>query len=134
MPGTPLDYPSGRHVKQVFDFAARHKDLLYGARQEPVAGILVGSQTIDWFEGRLFVNDAYKNCYHGAFQILKELCYASEPFLDYRLDAETIRQDRRPQAQEAILRTTAAISWKRLSSKSPACSQRTTPRPSMSAR
>ena len=87
MPGDPLDYPAGRHVKEVFDFASKHKDLLFGARQEPVAGILVGSQTIDWFEGRLFVSDAYKNCYHGAFQVLKELCYACEPFLDYRLTA-----------------------------------------------
>jgi hypothetical protein len=89
MPGGPLEYASGRHVKEVFEFAAKHKDLLFAARQEPVAGLLVGSQTIDWFEGRLFVGDAYKNCYHGAFQILKELCYACEPFLDYRLDAET---------------------------------------------
>jgi hypothetical protein len=94
MPRDPLEYPSGRHVREVFDFAAKHKDLLFGARQEPVAGILVGSQTIDWFEGRLFVGDAYKNCYHGAFQLLKELCYACEPFLDYRMNAETLSRYR----------------------------------------
>jgi hypothetical protein len=81
-------------VKQVFDFAAKHKDLFFGARQEFIAGILVGSQTIDWFEGRLFVSEAYKNCYHGGFQLLKELCYACEPFLDYRLDAETVQRYR----------------------------------------
>ncbi len=94
MPDDPVRYPAGKYVREVFDFAAKHREILFNARQEPLAGILVGSQTIDWFEGKLFMAEPYKNCYHGAFQVLKELCYACEPFLDYRLDAETLRRYR----------------------------------------
>lgn len=89
-----LSYPAGRHVRSVFDFAEKHAPLLFAAQSEPVAGILVGSQTIDWFDGKLFVPDFYKNSYHGAFQLLKELSCDCEPFLDYRLTTEQLSRYR----------------------------------------
>ncbi len=86
----PPAYESGRYVRSVFDFAAKHSDLLFKARSQPLAALLIGSQTIDWFKGKIFVADAYKNGYYGAFQLLKELCYDCEPFLDYRLTLDSL--------------------------------------------
>jgi len=86
----PSAYASGRYVRSVFDFAGKHSDLLSNARSQPLAGLLIGSQTIDWYNGKVFVGDAYKNGYYGAFQLLKELCYDCEPFLDYRLTSDTL--------------------------------------------
>ncbi len=86
----PAAYASGRYVRSIFDFAGKHSDLLFKAQSQPLAGLLIGSQTIDWFEGRMFVADAYKNAYYGAFQLLKELSYDCEPFLDYRLTPDVL--------------------------------------------
>ncbi|MFB3903752.1 MAG: beta-galactosidase trimerization domain-containing protein [Acidobacteriota bacterium] len=86
----PSAYQAGRHVQSVFDFAGRHSELLFQARSQPFAGLLVGSQTIDWFNGKVFVPEAYKNAFYGAFQLLKELSYDCEPFLDYRLTPELL--------------------------------------------
>jgi hypothetical protein len=90
MPNKPLAYESGRHVKEVFDFAAKHDALLRTLEPRPVAGIAVGSQTIDWYEGRKFVGKAYENHYHGAYQLLKDCGLDAEPFLDYSISAERL--------------------------------------------
>ena len=37
-----------------------------------------------------FVPDAYDNYFYGAFQVLKDLGYDSEPFLDYRMTPESL--------------------------------------------
>jgi hypothetical protein len=90
MKGEPPAYPAGRYVRSIFDFAGKHSNLLFKAESQPLAGLLIGSQTIDWFSGKTFVPQAYKNCYYGAFQLLKELCYDCQPFLDYRLTPELL--------------------------------------------
>ncbi len=90
MKDEPSAYAAGRHVRSIFDFAGKHSELLFKAKSQPVAGLLIGSQTIDWFSGKTFVPDAYKNGYYGAFQLLKELSYDCEPFLDYRLTGESL--------------------------------------------
>ena len=94
MPKPPLAYESGRHVKDVFDFVTRHDKLLRSVAAQPAAGVLVGSQTIDWYKGRQFVAGAYENCYHGAFQLLKDSSIDAEPFLDYRMTPESLAKYR----------------------------------------
>ena len=83
MPQSPLEYESGKYVKEIFDFSAKHRALLAAAVARPVAGVMVGDQTIDWFGGKHFVSKGYENYYHGAWQIMKDLGYDAEPFLDY---------------------------------------------------
>lgn len=88
--GSPLDSAAGRYVRESFDLARNHREVLFEAKEPRLAGLLVGSQTVDWYGGELFVNAAYQNYYHGAFQLLKELSYDTEPFLDYRMTAESL--------------------------------------------
>jgi len=90
MPKDPLEYASGRYVKEIFDFVEKHADALGSVQPAPQAGILVGAQTMDWYEGANFIPAAYPNCYCGAFQVLKDNSYDAEPFLDYRLTAESL--------------------------------------------
>lgn len=94
MPQGPLAYPSGRYVREVFDTGRRHQALLGKAEAPPLAGVLVGSQTIDWYHGKLHLAGPYENYFHGAWQILKELSYGAEPFLDYRMTSETLARYR----------------------------------------
>ena len=90
MPEEPLAYESGRYVKEIFDFADQHKALLRSVKPVPQVGVLVGSQTIDWYQGQMFVRPAYQNYYQGAYQLLKGLSYDAEPFLDYEMTAERL--------------------------------------------
>ena len=90
MPEGPLTYESGRYVKEYFDFASAHRSLLRSVKPAPSAGVLVGSQTIDWYRGQMFVPQAYQNYYQGAYQLLKDLSYDAEPFLDYELTGERL--------------------------------------------
>ncbi len=83
MPEGPLSYESGRYVKENFDFSRDHQAVLAAAAAQPLAGIIVGDQTIDWFTGKHYVSKGYENYYHGAWQVMKDLGYDSEPFLDY---------------------------------------------------
>jgi hypothetical protein len=83
MPESPLAYESGRYVKEVFDLSRKHQRLFAESKPLPAAGVLVSDQTIDWYVGRHYVSKGYENYYHGAWQILKDLGYDSEPFLDY---------------------------------------------------
>ena len=94
MPEGPLSYESGRYVKEIFDFASWHASLLRSAKPVPQVGILVGSQTINWYRGQKFVPGAYANYYHGAYQLLKNLSYDAEPFLDYETTAERLARYR----------------------------------------
>jgi hypothetical protein len=55
-----------------------------------VAGVMVGDQTIDWFTGRKHVAKGYENYYHGAWQVMKDLGYDAEPFLDYLMRPEQL--------------------------------------------
>jgi hypothetical protein len=90
MPQAPLAYESGRYVKETFDFSKQHQALLAAATGRPVAGVMVSDQTIDWFAGKHFVSKGYENYYHGAWQVLKDLGYDAEPFLDYLIKPEQL--------------------------------------------
>jgi hypothetical protein len=92
MPERPLRYESGRYVKEIFDWAEEHRELLRTTQPAPVAGILVGSQTVDWYKAEHFVLGAYPNSYNGAFQLFKDSSYDAEPFLDYAMTAEMLRR------------------------------------------
>jgi len=48
----PQTYESGQYVRDVFDFASQHEALLRSVKPVPQAGVLVGSQTIDWYPGQ----------------------------------------------------------------------------------
>jgi Beta-galactosidase trimerisation domain/Hypothetical glycosyl hydrolase 6 len=90
--GNILDHPSVRSVKEVFDFANRHKTLLRSVTPAPQVGIMVGTQTIGWYRKPLFVPGAYGNYYYGADQLIKSLSYDPEPFLDYELSRERLKR------------------------------------------
>ena len=85
-----LDVPSIRGLKAVFDFAQKNGTLLRSVSPQPQAGILTGTQTIQWYQSPLFVPQAYRNYYYGAWQLLKDLGYDAEPFLDYEMTAERL--------------------------------------------
>jgi hypothetical protein len=89
-PEQPLAYESGRYVKEIFGFSALHRDLLAAARPQPIAGVIVGDQTIDWFAGKHHNSKGYDNYYHGAWQVMKDLGYDSEPFLDWMMRPELL--------------------------------------------
>jgi hypothetical protein len=94
MPQGPLAYASGKYVKENFDFMARHRDLLAAATARPIAGVMVGDQTIDWFAGKHYVSKGYENYYHGAWQVMKDLGYDAEPFLDWMTRPEQLARYR----------------------------------------
>ena len=89
-PEGPLAYESGQYVREIFDFADRYHSWLPSLRPAPPAGILVGAQTINSYQGQKFVPGAYRNYYHGAFHLLKGLNCDSEPFLDYEMTREQL--------------------------------------------
>jgi hypothetical protein len=92
MPKPPLDYDEGRNLRQIFNFAQSHEVLFRGANTRPQAGVLVGAQTIDWYDGKMFVPAAYQNGFRGAWQLMKDCSIESEPFLDFAFDAELLRR------------------------------------------
>ena len=88
--GDVLADPSIRRMKEVFDFAERNGSLLRSVKPVPQAGILVGTQTISWYDNDLFVRSAYRNYYYGASHLLKDLAYDAEPFLDFEATPERL--------------------------------------------
>jgi hypothetical protein len=89
-PDSPLAYESGRYVKEIFDFHQKHEGLLRTLKSQPQVGIMVGSQTIDWFNGKHYVSKAYPNYFHGAYKLLKANSYEAEPFLDWMTSPELL--------------------------------------------
>jgi hypothetical protein len=87
-----LNRPSIRGLKAVFDFRRAHEALFDSVRPEPTVGILLCTQAIGWYHDDKFVPNAYGNYYYGAFQVLKDMGYDSEPFLDYRMTAESLKK------------------------------------------
>jgi hypothetical protein len=85
-----LDRPAIRGLKAIFDFARSNESLFRSLRPAPLVGILLSTQTIGWYQDDKFVADTYDNYYYGAFQVLKDMGYDSEPFLDYRMTAESL--------------------------------------------
>jgi len=85
-----LDVPSIRSLKGVFDFAQKNDRLLRSVSPRPQVGILTGAQTIRWYQSPMFIPQAYRNYYYGAWQLIKDLGYDAEPFLDYEMTAERL--------------------------------------------
>ncbi|MGH9328378.1 MAG: beta-galactosidase trimerization domain-containing protein [Terriglobia bacterium] len=94
VPEHVLDEPSLRSLRTLFDFAQKHEDLLRSARPAPQVGILTGTQTMGWYRGEIFVRSAYRNYYYGAYQLLKDIGYDAEPFLDYQITIERLAKYR----------------------------------------
>jgi hypothetical protein len=90
LPQDILDEPAIRSLKAVFDFAQENDKLLRSVSPMLQAGILTGTQTIQWYQSSLFVPQAYKNYYYGAWQLLKDIGCDAEPFLDYEMTAECL--------------------------------------------
>jgi hypothetical protein len=101
-PAEPLSYESGRYVKEIFDFQQKNDALLRSVRSQPQVGILVGDQTIDWYEGKHFVVKAYENSAHGAYQLLKANGFESEPFLDWQMSPELLSRYQMLYAPSAV--------------------------------
>jgi hypothetical protein len=89
-PQEVLDGPEVRGLKSVFEFADKHEALLRSVSPQPQAGILTGAQTIQWYKGEKFVPENYRNYFYGAYQLLKDMSYDAEPFLDYEMTAERL--------------------------------------------
>jgi hypothetical protein len=89
-PEPPLAYDSGRYVKEVFDFQQKHDGLLRTLKSQPQVGVMVGGQTIDWFNGKHHVAKAYPNYFHGAYRLLKANSYEAERFLDWAMTPELL--------------------------------------------
>src|SRR5208337_1006777 len=90
LPQDILDEPSIRGLKAVFDFVQENGKLLRSVSPKSHAGILTGTQTIQWYQSSFFVPQAYRNYYYGAWQLLKDIGYDAEPFLDYEMTAERL--------------------------------------------
>jgi len=84
--------PSIRGMKAMFDFRRANQSLFESVRPAPMAGILLCTQAIGWYHDGKFVPDAYGNYYYGAFQVLKDMGYDSEPFLDYCMTPESLEK------------------------------------------
>jgi hypothetical protein len=93
-PPEVLDGPVVRGLKSVLDFAAEHETLLLSVTPQPQAGILTGAQTNQYYQGEKFVAANYRNYYCGAYQLLKDLSYDAEPFLDFEMTAERLTKYR----------------------------------------
>ena len=89
-----LDGPWVGGLKSVLEFAAKHEALLRSVLPQPQAGILTGTQTIQWYKGEKFVSGNYPNYFYGAFQLLKDMGYDAEPFLDFDMTAERLAKYR----------------------------------------
>ncbi len=89
-----LDGPVVGGLKSVLEFAAKHEALLRSVSPQPQVGILTGAQTIQWYKGEKFVSENYRNYFFGAFQLLKDLGYDAEPFLDFEMTADRLAKYR----------------------------------------
>jgi hypothetical protein len=90
LPQDILDDPSIRGLKAVFDFVRENGKLLRSVSPVPQAGILTGTQTIQWYQSSFLIPQAYGNYYYGAWQLLKDMGYDAAPFLDYEMTAERL--------------------------------------------
>jgi hypothetical protein len=86
----PHSFESGRIVKDIFKFQETNRELLSALKARPQVGILVGSQTINWYAGERFELRAYGNYYQGAFNLLKSFSIEAEPFLDRSMTPERL--------------------------------------------
>ncbi|HTA79675.1 MAG TPA: alpha-amylase family protein [Terracidiphilus sp.] len=89
-PESSLHRPSIQGLKAIFEFRRANQRLFDAMAPLPLVGILLCTQAIRWYRDDKFVSDAYGNYYYGAFQVLKDLGYDSEPFLDYRMTPESL--------------------------------------------
>jgi hypothetical protein len=93
-PPEVLDGPMVSGLKSVLEFAAKHEALLRSVAPQPQVGVLTGAQTIQWYKGEKFVAENYHNYFYGAFQLMKDLGYDAEPFLDFEMTSERLAKYR----------------------------------------
>ena len=101
-PKAPLAYESGRYVKALHEFAAKHERLCRELHSKPAIGILTSTQTHGYYRGPFDWEKEYGNCYHGAFQIFKSLRFDAEPFLDHSFDQKTLSRYKLVYAPNAV--------------------------------
>jgi hypothetical protein len=87
---SPLFYPSGRYVKEIFDFTEKHASLLRSQRPQVQAAVLVGTQTIDWYSSPYCQPDSYRNYFYGAASVLRDNGYGVQPLLDRTISAQSL--------------------------------------------
>jgi hypothetical protein len=90
MPESPLDYESGRYVKEIFDFIQKNESLLRSLKPRPQAAVVVGTQTIDWFDGPYYDAASYPNYFYGAASLLRDNGYQAQPVLDSELGPRSL--------------------------------------------
>ena len=89
MPQDPLENRSLRGLKEVFDFAQANEQLLQSLSPKPQVGILIGTQAMQWYQGGFFAQN-YRNYCYGAGQLLKDIGYDGQAFLDYEMTPEKL--------------------------------------------
>jgi len=89
----PMAYPDGRYVHENYAFSARHDALLRRLRADPDAGLLVGQQTLDWYDGPN-ASSSFSSYFYGAYSLMKDCSYDAEPFLDFGLTLERLARYR----------------------------------------
>jgi hypothetical protein len=90
MPQDPLENRSLRGLKEVFDFAQANEQLLQSVSPKPQVGILIGTQATQWYQGGAFFLQTYRNYCYGAGQLLKDIGYDGQAFLDYEMTPEKL--------------------------------------------
>ena len=90
MPEGPLFYESGRYVKELFDFVQSHQALLRRLTPRAPAAVVVGTQTIDWYDGPYYDAASYRNYFYGAASLLRDNGYQAQPILDIELTASSL--------------------------------------------
>jgi hypothetical protein len=90
MPEGPLSYESGRYVKEIFDFVQKHESLLRSLKPQPQAAVVVGTQTIDWYNGPYYDAVSFPNYFYGAASLLRDNGYQAQPVLDSELSVQSL--------------------------------------------
>jgi hypothetical protein len=90
LPQDPLEDRSLRGLKAIFDFAEQNDRLLQSVSPKPQAGVLIGTQALQWYQGGTFFAPIYRNYCYGAGQILKDIGYDAQAFLDYEMTPQKL--------------------------------------------
>ncbi len=88
--GSPLSYQSGRYVKEIFDFVQKHESLLRSLKPQAQAAVVVGTQTIDWYDSPNYDAASFPNYFYGAASLLRDNGYQVQPVLDSELSAQSL--------------------------------------------
>lgn len=90
MPKAPGEYSEGRNIQTIFNWVEEHAELLRSTQSSPQAGLLVGSQTIEWCHETSYIPAAYSNGFRGIWQVMQQSSIAAEPFLDFAMQRKQL--------------------------------------------